>query len=544
MIDVPRAKPGKAVRTGAALVDLDPLLNQAREAAERRPPGGVTAIVQFVVGEQGWVVDTRPGTLAHNVIRSARTEHADVVVTLDEAATFVALLDGSLPPLRAWAEKKIRVTGDQSKLRALEWLSHASRGKSRRSLGASVQVRGANAPSGYGVYEVVVSEEAACWRVYRRWRELKQLASELAAEYGEATPYNLTELPSLRAHSMRSSGSAPVLRTRQRQMHKYLSTVLDLLPTSPRTGTGPAALLRFLGGEHFGETVSKKTKSGSTGGDALDFPRTASRDADWSDANSSAAPGNPPRGTSISELRILARLEEQSAEIGWLRTLLYRGQLVTSLGLCVAGLIAAAIFAMPQLLDGWVLTLPTSPVPAWAAALVLGSLGLGGLTFAWLALCRPLQLRLLRRAARVTHLFVSVLIRYKITRIRTRRRATDLSDADLWERTHELVGEMVHRDLLALGGLWVKIGQYVASRADVIPAPIVTALSEMLDANPPRPLAQVVHMLMEELGPEGAARLATIDPVPLSTASIAQVRWKATWHACRLVVLRGTPTGW
>ena len=55
------------------------------------------------------------------------------------------------------------------------------------------------------------------------------------------TPLNLA-LPSLKAHALRSSGSAALLSARRRQMQSFLAAVTELLPASPRTGTGPAPL--------------------------------------------------------------------------------------------------------------------------------------------------------------------------------------------------------------------------------------------------------------------------------------------------------------
>ena len=72
--------------------------------------------------------------------------------------------------------------------------------------------------------------------------------------------------------------------------------------------------------------------------------------------------------------------------------------------------------------------------------------------------------------------------------------------------------------------LWTKLGQYLASRSDVVPQPIVSRLATMLDSNEPRPLSTIVRTIVDELGDERAAMIDTIDPTPLSTASIAQAR--------------------
>ena len=216
---------------------LDALLERLREAASsNRQTGSPEALIQFLVDEEAWVIDTRGFVPPERTVRVEAAEDADCTVTLS-AETLFGLLDGTLSPLRAWAQRRISVAGDKQKLKALGFLNGAGAAKAARSAlgGASITVRGANADTGHGSYQVVVTEEAACWSVWRRWRELKALAADLTAGYGPNTPYAMA-LPSLPQHSLRSSGSAAVLRYRMRVMESYLSELLELLPTSPRTG--------------------------------------------------------------------------------------------------------------------------------------------------------------------------------------------------------------------------------------------------------------------------------------------------------------------
>ena len=189
---------------------LDELFEKARLAAAQRAPGGPSAVVQLIVGDGAYVVDTRANTPPELVIRAERVVNADVEVSLD-AATLVALLDGSLPPLRAWTQKLISVKGDHRQLRALEWLSSvATGGKGRRGSsggGATVQVRSANGDAGFGLYELRVAEEAACWTVWRRWSELKELSAELSTEFGAGTPL-ATHARTLPAQCTNGAGTA------------------------------------------------------------------------------------------------------------------------------------------------------------------------------------------------------------------------------------------------------------------------------------------------------------------------------------------------
>ena len=222
--------PGSVPDSVHASAMLAELFEKARSAAAQRPADGPAAVVQLVIGDDAYVLDTRTSTPPELVIRAERVQNADVEVFLD-VVTLVALLDGSLPPLRAWTQKLITVKGDVRQLRALEWLSSVAGGKARASSvsGATVQVRSANGDAGHGVYELQVTEEAACWTVWRRWSELKLLSTELSAEFGAGTPFNLA-LPSLKAHALRSSGSAALLSARRRQMQSFLSTVTDQAP--------------------------------------------------------------------------------------------------------------------------------------------------------------------------------------------------------------------------------------------------------------------------------------------------------------------------
>lgn len=40
-------------------------------------------------------------------------------------------------------------------------------------------------------------------------------------------------------------------------------------------------------------------------------------------------------------------------------------------------------------------------------------------------------------------------------------------------------------------GLWVKLGQYMSTRADVLPAAYIHLLKQLQDSLPPRPLEEV-----------------------------------------------------
>ena len=64
------------------------------------------------------------------------------------------------------------------------------------------------------------------------------------------------------------------------------------------------------------------------------------------------------------------------------------------------------------------------------------------------------------------------------------------SDA-LWKKAHERNAKRVFNLMVELEGLWVKLGQYLSSRADVLPSAFISNLKQLQDSLPPRPLEEV-----------------------------------------------------
>ena len=63
--------------------------------------------------------------------------------------------------------------------------------------------------------------------------------------------------------------------------------------------------------------------------------------------------------------------------------------------------------------------------------------------------------------------------------------------ADLWEKAHERNAKRVLSLMIELEGLWVKLGQYLSTRADVLPEAYIYLLKQLQDSLPPRPLEEV-----------------------------------------------------
>jgi ubiquinone biosynthesis protein len=73
------------------------------------------------------------------------------------------------------------------------------------------------------------------------------------------------------------------------------------------------------------------------------------------------------------------------------------------------------------------------------------------------------------------------------------------------------------------GPTFVKFGQILSTRPDLLPPSFITELSKLVDSVSPEPWEKVRALLMQELGQEPEAVFASIDPQPIASASLSQV---------------------
>jgi predicted unusual protein kinase regulating ubiquinone biosynthesis (AarF/ABC1/UbiB family) len=89
---------------------------------------------------------------------------------------------------------------------------------------------------------------------------------------------------------------------------------------------------------------------------------------------------------------------------------------------------------------------------------------------------------------------------------------------------------------LALGSAFIKVGQLLSARPDVLPADVVEELAHLQDRVPAFPFAVVESILEQELG-ERRAEIIDIEVDPLGSASLAQVH-RASLRSGRQVVFK------
>ena len=92
-------------------------------------------------------------------------------------------------------------------------------------------------------------------------------------------------------------------------------------------------------------------------------------------------------------------------------------------------------------------------------------------------------------------------------------------------------------DLESLGPTFVKLGQMLSTRPDMVPVEFATALERMQEKVAPIPVERIASIIEQELGAPVSKLFASFDPVPLGCASIAQVH-RAQLHDGREVAVK------
>ncbi len=73
------------------------------------------------------------------------------------------------------------------------------------------------------------------------------------------------------------------------------------------------------------------------------------------------------------------------------------------------------------------------------------------------------------------------------------------------------------------GAIWVKFGQFLSSRSDILPLPYVSELEKLQNDAKPVPFRQLEPVLREEWGKDWRDRFAHFEETPVAAASVAQV---------------------
>jgi len=92
-------------------------------------------------------------------------------------------------------------------------------------------------------------------------------------------------------------------------------------------------------------------------------------------------------------------------------------------------------------------------------------------------------------------------------------------------------------DLEAMGPTYVKLGQVLSGRPDLLPEPYLKALARLQDKVKPFSFAEVEEIITSELGVRISKAFSRFDPEPMAAASLGQVH-SAALRDGRLVVVK------
>jgi len=90
------------------------------------------------------------------------------------------------------------------------------------------------------------------------------------------------------------------------------------------------------------------------------------------------------------------------------------------------------------------------------------------------------------------------------------------------EKRQSLRAKWLTKELVELGSAFIKLGQLLSARADVIPSSWVHELTSLQDRVPPFEFEKVKEILLFELGSSNE-KIISIDENPIGSASLAQV---------------------
>ncbi len=136
--------------------------------------------------------------------------------------------------------------------------------------------------------------------------------------------------------------------------------------------------------------------------------------------------------------------------------------------------------------------------------------------------------------------FMIFMLKYWNSDLFTKTASTALNEDDPDEKQSEVYDqspEELVEDLKNMGPTYIKLGQLLSTRPDLLPDPYLQALASLQDDVPPIDYSVVQEIVEEEIGSRISKAFSSFDEEPLASASIGQVH-KATLRSGKPVAVK------